>query len=181
MTHRLLLVLCLAGLGAILSGCRGEHFTVEDQWWLSLLDQPHRRGDHHHCVTDVGPNRPVHRGEASYCLTGYSDGDAVYRRDSAGTLVQGWRAWLIPKDEPARWHAVRDSLVGTIAQLVGDTPMCRDAVPGGFTRVTSWHVRSFELTVVTHEPDWGGLPAYEIVVALQRAARPCEVSAHEAA
>jgi hypothetical protein len=159
------LLFCVAFV-AHLAACRSEHFATDDQWWLSILDQPHRRGHHHYCVVDKEPNRPVQRGEASYCTTNYPDGITVYRRDAKATLVQGWRTWIINTDHPERWMSLRDSVFGAVTRIVGDIPKCRDAVPEGLMRITSWHLD--ELAVITHEPAWGGLPAYEISIALGR-------------
>jgi hypothetical protein len=173
MIRRVVKLLFCVGFAAQLAGCRSERFATEDQWWLSILDQPHRRGLNHYCVVDKGPNRPVQRGEASYCITNYPDGITVYRRDAKATLVQGWRTWIINTDHPERWMALRDSVFGAVTRIVGDLPKCRDAVPDGLMRITSWHLSAYELAVITHEPAWGGLPAYEISVALGRPPADC--------
>jgi hypothetical protein len=177
MILRIVKLLFCVGLAAHLAGCRSEHFTADDQWWLSLLDQPHRHGHNHYCVADKGPNRPVQRREPSYCTTNYPDGIAVYRRDAKATLIQGWRTWLINTDHPERWMSLHDSVFGAVTHVVGDIPKCRDAVPVGLLRVTSWQLSGYELAVIIHEPAWGGLPSYEISVALGRQTGDCGGSA----
>ena len=102
MKPRALLLLCCTALGLLPAGCRQEHFSTEDAWWLSLLDQPQQGGRRHYCLSDRDPSRRARRGEATYCLTSYGDGEAVYRRDAAGTLIRGWRS--LGTFEDARWH-----------------------------------------------------------------------------
>ena len=87
--------------------------------------------------------------------------------------MQGWRARLVSPANTARLQAVRDSVVRAVARVVGDAPKCRDGATEGLMRVTSWRVRSYELAIVTHEPHWGGLPAYEITVGLRQASGAC--------
>lgn len=60
-----------------------------------------------------------------------------------------------------------DSVLGAVARLVEHRPKCQDAVPEGLMRVTSWQIEVYELVVASHEPAWGGLPAYEITVAVR--------------
>jgi len=167
----LLLLGCVV-LGALPAACRREHFTAEDAWWLSLLDQPQQRGRRHYCLSDRDTRRRARPGEATYCLTSYSDGEAVYRRDAAGRLIRGWRN--LGTFEAARWPALRDSVERAVAPVVAGAPKCRDDEPQGRTRVTSWQVRSYAVAVVTHVPTGpSDPPFYGITVALWRTVHPC--------
>jgi hypothetical protein len=169
---RALLLLCCTALGLLPAGCRQEHFSTEDAWWLSLLDQPQQGGRRHYCLSDRDPRRRARRGEATYCLTSYGDGEAVYRRDAAGTLIRGWRS--LGTFEGARWPAMRDSVERAVAPVVEGAPKCRDNEPQGRTRVTSWQVRSYGVAVVTHEPTRPGEPPFQgITVSLWRTVHRC--------
>jgi hypothetical protein len=169
---RALLLLCCAALVALAAGCRREHFTPEDAWWLSLLDQPQQRGRRHFCLSDRDPSRRARRGEATYCLTSYSEGEAVYRRDAAGTLVRGWRT--LGTFEDARWRVMRDSVEQAVAPLVAGAPKCRDNDAQDRSRIMSWQVQSYAVAVVIYEPTGRGAPPFhEITVSLWHTVHPC--------
>jgi hypothetical protein len=84
---------------------------------------------------------------------------------------KGWRTWIIDAAQRERWTSLRDSVAGSVERFITGAPKCRDAEPVGRLRITSWPLNGYEVAMVTHEPAWGGMPAYEVTVALNRRSR----------
>jgi hypothetical protein len=155
-------------LGAM--ACRADHFRSSDEWWLTVLDRPHERGEHRRCVAeDARDNQPARVGHPSYCLVYFKDGLAVYRRDAAGTFVHGWRTWHMSPGSDGRWRVLRDSLRAALARYAATPAPCAADVPFGAFRQTIWRgPPGYALLIQDYEPRAGGPLGYQVDIAIGR-------------